>query len=137
MRYPKTFQSGTIECPIPHAMVERMVGELVREREWSWVTFESGRGFVEVALKGSSDVVINIAYPFKDEYQARFARDNLSIPAGLEVMRFKTKGWFFAGFLELKADATEVQRVAEFVSRVFPALYGLPPNYRLSGTYQG
>src|SRR5450432_3493107 len=101
----KTFQSGTKEYPTAHAMVERMVGDLVGAREWSWVTFESGDSFVEVALEGPSDVLINVAYPFSDEYEIRFARHKLSIPAGWDVTLFKKKGWFFAGVLELKADA--------------------------------
>src|SRR2546422_573568 len=136
--FSKTSRSGTPEFPTPRLLVERMLLELVRFRQWSWVTFETKpmKHFVEVALEGDDELVINVAYGFSEDYQTLFARQNLAIPDGWRVSKFKTKGWLAAGTLLLTTGIREVDRIAEFVDGLFPTLYGEPKDYQLSGVYQ-
>jgi hypothetical protein len=62
----ETARSGTAELPTPRRLVERMLAELISSQRWSWVTFETNDAnhFVEVALEGDDELVINIAYGF-------------------------------------------------------------------------
>ena len=137
-KYSKTFRSGTPEYPSPRLLVERMVAELVSSRQWGWVTFETKpmKHFVEVALEGDADLVINVAYGFSEDYQALFARQKIAIPDGWRVSKFKKKGWFGAGTMLLTTGISDVDRIAEFVDRLFPAFYGEQPSYELSGIFQ-
>jgi hypothetical protein len=136
--YSKTNRSGTPEYSTPRLLIARMVGELVSSREWSWVTFEtkSTKHFVEVALEGDDELVVNVAYGFSEDYQSLFARQNVTIPDGWKVSKFKKKGWLGAGTLLLTTGIRDVDRIADFVDRVFPALYGEPKDFQLSGVYQ-
>jgi hypothetical protein len=119
-------------------MVERMVAELVSSRRWTWVTFETKpmKHFVEVALEGNDELVINVAYQFSEDYQTVFKRLNVAIPDGWRVSKFKKKGWLGAGAMLLTTGIGDVDRIAEFIDRVFPALYGEQKDYQLSGVYQ-
>ncbi len=136
--YSKTFRSGTPEYPTSRLLVERMVAELVNSRQWSWVTFETKpmKHFVEVALEGNDELVINVAYGFSEDYQTLFERQKITIPDGWRVNKFKKKGWLGTGTMLLATGVRDVDRVAEFVERLFPALYGEPENFQLSGIYQ-
>jgi hypothetical protein len=136
--FSKTSRSGTPEFPTPRLLVERMVAELVSSRQWSWVTFETKptKHFVEVALEGDDELVINVAYGFSEDYQPLFARQGVVIPDGWRVSKFKPKGWLGAGTMLLTTGIRDVDRVADFVGRLFPALYGEQPSYILSGLYQ-
>jgi hypothetical protein len=136
--YSKTFRSDTPEYTTPRVLVERMVAELVSSRQWSWVTFETKpmKHFVEVALEGDDDLVINLAYGFSEDYQTLFARQKVLIPDGWQVSKFKKKGWLGAGTMLLTTGIRDVDRVADFVDRLFPALYGEQPSYVVSGVYQ-
>jgi hypothetical protein len=93
--HSKTNRSSSPEYPTPRLLIERMVGELVSSREWSWVTFEtkSMKHFVEVALEGGDQFVVNVAYGFSEDYRSLFARQNVTIPDGWKVSKFKKKGW--------------------------------------------
>jgi hypothetical protein len=136
--FSRTFCSGTPEYPTPRVMVERMVAELVSARQWSWVTFQTKpmKHFVEVALEGEDELEINLAYGFLEDYQTLFARHGLAIPEGWRVSKFKKKGWLGTGTMLLTTGIRDIDRIAEFIDRVFPALYGEPQDYRLSGFYQ-
>ena len=136
--YSKASRSGTPEYPTPRLLVERMVVELVSSRQWSWVTFETKpmKHFVEVALEGDDELVINVAYGFSEDYQALFARQSVVIPDGWRVSKFKKKGWLGSGTMLLTTGIRDVDRVAEFVDRLFPALYDERQDYQLSGVYQ-
>jgi hypothetical protein len=92
--------------------------------------------FVEVALEGDNELVINVAYGFSEDYQALFARQSMVIPDGWRVSKFKKKGWLGAGTMLLTTGIRDVDRVAEFVDRLFPALYDERQDYQLSGVYQ-
>src|SRR5262245_35457903 len=85
----KTARSGTPEYPTPKVLVERMVAELVSSQRWSWVTFETKpmKHFVEVALEGDDELVINVAYGFSEDYQSLFARQSIAIPDGWRVSK--------------------------------------------------
>ena len=107
-RYSKTFCSGTPGYPTPRLLVERMVGELV----------------------------INAAYGFSEDYQALFARQQVTIPDGWRVTKFKTKGWLGTGTMLLTTGIRDVDRIAPFVDRLFAALYGEQAGYKLSGIFQ-
>src|SRR5665213_1916110 len=137
-KYSKTVRSGTPEYPAPRLLVERMVAELVSARQWGWVTFETKpmKHFVEVALEGDTDLVINAAYGFSEDYQTLFAQQKITIPDGWLVSKFKKKGWLGAGTMLLMTGIRDVDRIAEFVDRLFPALYGEQPSYQLSGIFQ-
>ena len=137
-RYSMTFYSGTPEYPTPRLLVERMVGELVSFRQWGWVTFETKpmKHFVEVALEGDDELVINAAYGFSEDYQALFARQQLTIPDGWRVTKFKKKGWFGTGTMLLTTGIQDVDRIAPFVDRLFASLYGEQAGYKLSGIFQ-
>jgi hypothetical protein len=134
----KTARSGTPEYPSPRVLVERMVAELVSSRRWSWVTFETKpmKHFVEVALEGDDELVINVAYGFPEDYQSLFARQGIAIPEGWRVSEFKKKGWLGAGTMLLATGIHDIDRVAEFVAHLFPALYSEPQDFQLSGVYQ-
>jgi hypothetical protein len=136
--FSKTSRSGTPEYPTSRVMVERMVAELVSSRRWTWVTFETKpmKHFVEVALEGNDELVINVAYQFSEDYQTVFKRLNVAIPDGWRVSKFKKKGWLGAGAMLLTTGIGDVDRIAEFIDRVFPALYGEQKDYQLSGVYQ-
>jgi hypothetical protein len=136
--YSKTTCSGTTEHPTPRLLVERMVAELVSFREWSWVTFETKplKHFVEVALKGDDALEINVAYGFSEDYRTLFGRQKVSIPEGWQVSQFKKKGWLRGGSMLLTTEIRDVDRIAEFVDQLFPAIYGEPPSYILRGHYQ-
>jgi hypothetical protein len=136
--FSKTSRSGTPEFPTPRLLVERMVAELVSFREWSWVTFETGsmKHFVEVALEADDELVINVAYGFSEDYKTLFARRNVTIPDGWQVSEFRKKGWLRGGSMLLTTGVRDVDRVADFVDRLFPALYGEQPDYVLSGSFQ-
>jgi hypothetical protein len=115
-----------------------MVAELVSSKRWSWVTFETKpmKHFVEVAYDGGDELEINVAYGFSEEYQSLFARQGITIPDGWRVSEFKPKGWLRAGTMLLTTSARDVDRIGEFVERLFPALYGEQSDYQLSGVYQ-
>ena len=68
--FSKTARSGTPEYPAPRVLVERRVAELVSSQRWSWVTFETKpmKHFVEAALDGTDELVINVAYGFAEDY---------------------------------------------------------------------
>ena len=136
----KIARSSTPEYPTPHLLVERMVAELVSSQRWSWVTFETKpmKHFVEVALEGDAELVINVAYGFAEDYQTLFTRQGVTIPEGWRVSKFKKKGWgwFSAGTMILTTGVRDIDRIAGFVDRMFPALYGEPQDYQLSGVYQ-
>jgi hypothetical protein len=136
--YSKTNRSGTPEYSTPRLLIAHMVGELVSSREWSWVTFEtkSTKHFVEVALEGDDELVVNVAYGFSEDYQSLFARQNVTIPDGWKVSKFQKKRWLGAGTLLLTTGIRDVDRIADFVDRVFPALYGEPKDFELNGVYQ-
>jgi hypothetical protein len=136
--YSKTFRSGTPEYPTPRLLVERMVAELVNSRQWSWVTFETKplKHFVEVALEGNDELIINVAYGFSEDYQILFERQKVAIPNGWRVNKFKKKSWLGAGTMLLTTGIRDIDRIAEFVERLFPALYGEQENYQLNGIYQ-
>jgi hypothetical protein len=136
--YSKTFRSGTSEYPTARVLVERMVAELVSSQKWSWVTFEtkSMKYFIEVALEGESKLIINVAYGFSEDYQSLFANQGVTIPEGWKVSKFKKKGWLGSGTMLLTTGIRDIDRVAEFIDRLFPVLYGEPQNYELRGVYQ-
>jgi len=138
VRYSKTFRSGTPEYPTPRLLVERMIAELVSSRQWGWVTFETKptKHFVEVALEGDDELVINAAYGFSEDYQTLFARQQVTVPDGWRVTKFKKKGWLGAGTMLLTTGIRDVDRIAEFIDGLFPALYGEQASYQLSGTFQ-
>ena len=104
----------------------------------SGCTFETKplKHFVEVALEGDAELVVNVAYGFAEDYQALFARRGITIPDGWRVSEFKPKGWLRAGTMLLITGVRDVGRIAEFVDRLFPGLYGEPQDYQLSGVYQ-
>jgi hypothetical protein len=52
------------------------------------------------------------------------------------VSEFKTKRWFRAGSFLLTTGIRDVDRVAGFVAGLFPALYGEPQDYQLTGVFQ-
>jgi hypothetical protein len=134
----KTARSGTPEYPTPRVLVERMVSELVSAQRWSWVTFETKamKHFVEVAYDGGEELEINVAYDFSEDYQSLFARQGVAIPEGWRVSKFKKKGWIGVGTMLLTTGSRDIDRIAEFVDRAFPSLYGEPKDYQLSGVYQ-
>jgi hypothetical protein len=134
----KTSRSGTPDYPTPRVLVERMVAGLVSSRRWSWVTFETKpmKHFVEVALEGEDELVINVAYGFSEDYKSLFTRQGITIPDGWRVREFKPKGWLRAGTMLLTTGVRDVDRIAEFVERLFQALYGELPDFQLSGVYQ-
>lgn len=136
--YSKTFRSGTPEYPTSCVLIERMVAELVSFRQWSWVTFETKpmKHFVEVALEGENELVINAAYEFSEDYQSGFADKGVMIPDGWQVIKFKKKGWLRAGTMLLTTGIRDIDRIAKFVDQLFPALYGEPRDYELRGFYQ-
>jgi hypothetical protein len=136
--YSKTSRSGTPEFPTPRLLVERMVAELISSRQWSWVTFETKpmKHFVEVALEGDDKLVVNVAYGFSEDYRPLFERQKVAIPDGWRVSKFKKKNWLGAGKMLLTTGIRDVDRVAEFVDRLFPALYDERRDYKLSGVYQ-
>jgi hypothetical protein len=115
-----------------------MVSELVSSQRWSWVTFETKpmKHFVEVAYDGGEELEINVAYRFSEDYQSLFARQGVTIPEGWRMSKFKKKGWIGAGTMLLTTGSRDVDRIAEFVDRAFPGLYGEPKDYELSGVYQ-
>ena len=133
-----TARSGTPESPTPRVLVERMVTELVSSQRWSWVTFETKemKHFVEVALEGDNELVINVAYEFSEDYRSLFTRESITIPDGWRVSKFKPKGWIGAGTFLLTTGVRDIVRIAEFIDRLFPALYGESPDYQLSGVFQ-
>ena len=92
--------------------------------------------FVEVALEGEDELEINVAYGFSEDYQTVFARQGVAIPQGWRVSKFKKKGWLGAGTMLLTTGIRDVDRIAEFIDRVFPTLYGEQQDYTLSGIYQ-
>ncbi|MFM1945068.1 MAG: hypothetical protein RI897_4050 [Verrucomicrobiota bacterium] len=130
----KTARSGTPDYPTPRVLVERMVAELVSPRRWSWVTFETKpmKHFVEVALEGEDELVINVAYRFSEDYQSLFARQSITIPDDWRMSQFKKKGWLGAGTMLLTTGIRDVDRIAEFVVHLFPALYDEPQDFQLS-----
>jgi len=115
-----------------------MVSELVSSRRWSWVTFETKpmKHFVEVALQGDDELVVNVAYGFSEDYEPLFERQRVVIPDDWRVSKFKKKSWFGTGTMLLTTSIRDVHRVAEFVDRLFLALYGEQQGYSLSGVYQ-
>jgi hypothetical protein len=133
----KTLRSGSVECPTPRSLIQHMVAELVASRRWSWVTFETTpmKHFVEVAHE-SDDLILNVAYGFSEDYQPLFARHGVTIPEGWRVSEFKKKGWLTAGTMLLVTSTRDQGRIAEFVDRLFPALYGVDASYELTGVYQ-
>ena len=134
----KTARSGTPEYPTSRVLVERMIAELVSSRQWSWVTFETKpmKHLVEVALEGDDELVINVAYGFAEDYQTLFARQSITIPDGWRVSQFKKKGWFGVGTMLLTTGIRDIDRIAEFVAHLLPALYDEPQDFQLSGVYQ-
>jgi hypothetical protein len=134
----KIARSGTPEYPTPRVLVERMVADLVSSRRWSWVTFETKamKHFVEVALEGADELVINVAYGFCEDYQSLFARQSITIPNGWRVTQFKPKGWLGTGTFLLATGVSDVDRIAEVIEQLFPALYGEPMDYQLRGVFQ-
>ena len=137
-RHSKTFRSGTPEYPTPRLLVERMVSELASSREWGWVTFETKHmmHFVEVALEGDDELVINAAYGFSEDYRTLFARQQVTIPDGWRVTKFKKKGWLGTGTMLLTTGVRDVDRITLFVDRLFLALYGEERSYELNGIFQ-
>jgi hypothetical protein len=115
-----------------------MVAELVSSRQWGWVSFETKpmKHFAEVALEGDDELVINAAYGFSEDYQTLFARQHVTVPDGWRVARFKKKSWLGAGTMLLTTGIRDVERIAEFIDQLFPALYGEQPGYQLSGIFQ-
>jgi hypothetical protein len=135
----KTARSGTPEYPTPRVLVERMVAELVASERWGWVTFDTKpmKHFVEVAYNGDDELVINVAYRFSEDYQSLFAQRNLAVPDGWRVSKFKSKGWLLAGTFLLTTGVRDVDRIAEFIDRLFLVFYGEPHDYQLSGVFLG
>jgi hypothetical protein len=90
----KKVRSGTPEYPTPRVLVERMVTELISSRRWSWVTFDTkaAKHFVEVALEGDDELILNVGYGSAEDYQALFARQHITIPDGWRVKLFKKNG---------------------------------------------
>ena len=80
--------------------------------------------FVEVAREGDDELVINVAYGFAEDYQALLARRGITIRDGWRVSKFKPKGWLGAGTFLLTTGLRDVDRIAQFVDRLFRALYG-------------
>jgi len=93
--------------------------------------------FVEVALEGDNELEINVAYGFSEDYQTLFAREQMAIPDGWRVSKFKKKDWLGTGTMLLTTDVRDVDRIAAFVDRLFPILYAEQPNYELRGIFQG
>ena len=134
----KTARSGTPEYQTPRVLVERMVAELVSSQRWSWITFETTpmKHFVEVAYDGGDELEISVAYGFSEDYQSLFTRQDVTIPDGWRVTKFKQKGWLGGGTMLLATGVRDIDRIAGFIDRVFPALYGEAQDYQLSGVYQ-
>lgn len=130
-------QSGSVEHPTPRSLIQHMVAQLVASQHWSWVTFETKpmKHFVEVAHEGV-ELIMNVAYPFKEEYKALFAEQGVTIPENWRVSEFKKKDWITAGTMLLVTNINDQEQVAEFVDRLFPALYGEDVSYKLAGTYR-
>jgi hypothetical protein len=134
----KTLRSGTTEYPTPRSLIQHMVAELVASRRWSWVTFETTpmKHFVEVAHEDDDLLLLNVAYGFSEDYQSLLSQHSVTIPEGWRMSEFKKKGWLTAGTMLLVTSIRDQERIAEFVDRLFPALYGADASYVLTGVYQ-
>ncbi|HUA68837.1 MAG TPA: hypothetical protein VMA13_09850 [Candidatus Saccharimonadales bacterium] len=132
-----TRHSGTPESPTPGDLIRNMVTELSSRHPQSWVTFETKRAkhFAEVAEEPDS-LVVYVAYPFSEDYPTLFARHGLVIPDGWQIKKFRKKRWCIGGGMILKTRPGDRERVINFLERLFPALYGVGSDYKLSGYFQ-
>ncbi len=133
----KILRSGSAEYPTPRSLVQHMVAEMITSRRWSWVTFETKpmKHFVEVAHE-EDELIVNLAYGFSEDYESLFARQGVTIPEGWRVSEFKKKGWLTGGTMLLVTSIRDQERIAEFVARLFPSLYGADAGYELTGVFQ-
>jgi hypothetical protein len=135
--FSRKLRSGGADYPTPHSLIRHMVAELIGSRRWSWVTFETKplKRFVEVAVEGDK-LIVNVGYGFREDYQTVFNRQGVTFPDGWHVDEFEKQGWFTGGTMLLSTSIHDRDRVADFVDRLFPALFGEPKDYRLAGIYQ-
>ncbi len=120
-----------------NVLVEEFLKELIESSRWQWATFETPdkRFFIEVAPE-QDNFVLNIAFPFYEDYQVKFDKCGILIRETWAVTGFKPKGILFAGFLELTVDRKESEHLGAFIVQLFVGLYDLNEDCEIVGRLQ-
>jgi hypothetical protein len=135
----KSWKSNSREYRTPVELVKAALDRLVTSRSILWVTFELKplKEFAEVAIEGD-EFLINIAFPYKEDFRVMFERCGLELPEGWQVKEFEARGngLFSAGSLILTTSKEDRARLAQFVHELFLKLYRTPADYQLKAVFQ-
>jgi hypothetical protein len=129
----KTISSNTPAYPTPRHLIVALIGELLKpnNRKWLHVDDNKSKGWAEVALD-EDDFLINISFPFKDNFEKVFLDHAIQVPESWKLDYFKKNK-----AVTFRTTRNEIDSVSTFIDTIFKQLYNCNAAYILSGNLQG
>ena len=133
----KAAESHTEKYSLPIDVIRFLINELLDCDNDSWCHFDddSNSIWAEVA-NNKAGLLINLPFPFKDKPDIIFEQKGIEVPVSWEIVSFKKKGFFGAGYITYRVPKDDLESIVSFIDVFFKKNSDMGENYKISGSIQ-